>query len=178
MTNGPVELLVVRHGESMGNVAAAVAHGGDAEVIEVGQRDADVPLSPVGREPGAGLGAGLRALLADDRADPVVWSSPYVRAPSRPRDLAVAAAGEQRSPIDERLRDRELGVLDLLTTRGVANRYPERGRAAAVVGQVLPPPARWRVLGGRRPPGPELRARPRAVPDGTRALVVATTRWC
>lgn len=59
------EIVVVRHGESRGNVAAAAAHAAGAEVIEVGQRDADVPLSDVGRRQAEALGAGIRALLAD-----------------------------------------------------------------------------------------------------------------
>lgn len=39
---GAVELVLVRHGESAGNVAAAVAQRTGAEVIDIGLRDADV----------------------------------------------------------------------------------------------------------------------------------------
>ena len=48
--------------------------------------------------------------------------------------------------IDERLRDRELGVLDLLTTRGVAARFPLEAERRRCARQVLPPapPARSR----------------------------------
>ncbi|MCW2817272.1 MAG: phosphoglycerate mutase, partial [Marmoricola sp.] len=46
----PVELLLVRHGESEGNVAAARAHETGAEQIDVPARDADVRLSDLGRE--------------------------------------------------------------------------------------------------------------------------------
>jgi len=165
------ELVLVRHGESMGNVAAAAANEADAEVIEVGQRDADVELSEVGREQARALGAGLRDLLADDRPT-LVWSSPYVRA-HQTAAVSLESAGEDREVlVDERLRDRELGVLDLLTTRGVLARYPlEAGRR------------RWLGKFYHRPPGGEswadvvLRVRSfvndlDAVPDGTRALVV------
>jgi phosphohistidine phosphatase SixA len=86
------ELVLVRHGESMGNVAAAAAHEADAEVIEVGQRDADVELSEVGQDQARALGIGLRSLLADDRPT-LVWSSPYVRA-QQTAALSLAAAGE------------------------------------------------------------------------------------
>lgn len=165
------ELVLVRHGESMGNVAAAVAHEADAEVIEVGQRDADVPLSELGQDQARALGAGLRAVLADDRPT-VVFSSPYVRA-QQTAALALAAAGEERPVVvDERLRDRELGVLDLLTTKGVQNRYPLEAERR-----------RWLGKFYHRPPGGEswadvvLRVRSfvgdlAALPDGTRALVV------
>ena len=44
------ELIVIRHGESLGNAAAAQAYADDAEVIEIDTRDADVELSPTGVE--------------------------------------------------------------------------------------------------------------------------------
>jgi glucosyl-3-phosphoglycerate phosphatase len=46
---GVRELLLVRHGESEGNVAAAEAHSSGAEEIAVPARDADVGLSDLGR---------------------------------------------------------------------------------------------------------------------------------
>ena len=165
------ELVLVRHGESRGNVAAAAAQEADAEVIEVGQRDADVPLSDVGQDQARALGTGLRALLSDERPT-LVWSSPYVRA-RQTAELSLAAAGEERPVwVDERLRDRELGVLDLLTTKGVQNRYPLEAERR-----------RWLGKFYHRPPGGEswadvvLRVRSfvndlETVPDGTRVLVV------
>ena len=44
------ELLLVRHGESVGNVAATAAELAGAEAIALGIRDADVPLSDTGVE--------------------------------------------------------------------------------------------------------------------------------
>lgn len=165
------DLLVVRHGESLGNVAAAAANAADAEVIEVGYRDADVPLSEVGIQQATALGAGIRDVLSDDQLT-LVWSSPYVRA-QQTAEIALTAA-DRPLPIllDERLRDRELGVLDLLTTKGVANRYPLEAQRR-----------RWLGKFYHRPPGGEswadavLRMRSflrdlDSVPDGTRALVV------
>lgn len=165
------ELVLVRHGESMGNVAAARAHEADAEVIEVGQRDADVPLSDVGEQQARALGAGIRTLLADDRPT-LVWSSNYVRA-RQTAELSLAAAGAALPvAVDERLRDRELGVLDLLTTKGVEARYPLEAERRRWLGKFF-----------HRPPGGEswadvvLRVRSFLrdlddAPDGTRALVV------
>ena len=78
------ELVLVRHGESMGNAAAAAAHAAAAEVIEVGQRDADVPLSPRRRR--AGAGPRRRASGACSRTSARRWSGPRpTSAPSRPR---------------------------------------------------------------------------------------------
>src|SRR5689334_15780096 len=76
---GVRELVLVRHGESVGNVAAASAERAGLEVIDLETRDADTPLSPLGAEQAAALGTWLRAQTGDD-APEVVWCSPYVRA--------------------------------------------------------------------------------------------------
>ena len=75
---GVAELVVIRHGESEGNAAAARAYAEDGEVIEVGTRDADVELSDLGREQAEALGRGLAPFLADG-VPTVLWSSTYVR---------------------------------------------------------------------------------------------------
>lgn len=140
---GMTELILVRHGESEGNVAAARADAAGAEVIEIGLRDADVPLSAVGFEQAQALGTGLR-WLAPDHTPTAVWSSPYVRA-QQTAQTALAAAGLQLPyAVDERLRDRELGILDLLTTRGVMARYPYEAERRRWVGKFY-----------HRPPGGE-----------------------
>jgi len=59
------ELILIRHGESMGNAAAAAANAAQAEVIVIDQRDADVPLSPIGLQQAEALGGGLAALFSD-----------------------------------------------------------------------------------------------------------------
>jgi broad specificity phosphatase PhoE len=120
---GATELWLVRHGESMGNVAASEADAAGAEVIPVGMRDADVPLSPTGEEQASALGEFLRDLPADEQPE-AVWSSPYTRA-VQTAEISLREAGLHHPlRIDERLRDRELGILDLLTRRGVQNRFP------------------------------------------------------
>ncbi len=117
------ELVLVRHGESTGNEAAEAANLAGAEVIAIDRRDPDVPLSMVGQEQAGALGLGLAPLLGDGRTV-AVWASPYLRAVQ----TAQLALGSARSSLpiilDERLRDRELGVLDLLTRAGVAARFP------------------------------------------------------
>jgi broad specificity phosphatase PhoE len=121
---GVSELLLVRHGESEGNVAAAAAHEAGAEEIDVPARDPDVRLSDLGRQQAVAVGECLRRLDPGQRPEAVACS-PYVRAHETAR-LAVETAGlELPETVDERLRDRELGVLDRLTGRGVEARYPE-----------------------------------------------------
>jgi broad specificity phosphatase PhoE len=165
------ELILIRHGESMGNAAAAAANAAQAEVIVIDQRDADVPLSPVGLQQAQALGSGLQTVLSDGLPT-TIWSSPYVRA-YQTAEVALATA---RLPlpiaVDERLRDRELGVLDLLTTIGVANQYPVEAERR-----------RWLGKFYHRPPGGEswadvvLRVRSfmrdlNDLPDGARVVIM------
>lgn len=168
----PARLLLVRHGESVGNVAATRAERAQALVVDVATRDADTPLSPRGQEQAHALGVWLGALPADEQPE-VVWCSPYVRTQGTAR-IALDAAG-LATPVhlDERLRDRELGVLDRLTWRGVRDRFPEEAERRRHLGKMY-----------HRPPGGESWAdvalRLRAVlgdllerEHGRRVLVVA-----
>lgn len=120
---GVAQLLLVRHGESTANVAREQAESDGDEIIPVQCRDADVPLSDVGRAQAQALGRWL-ASTPGDVAPTSAWCSPYVRA----RETAVVALQRwgRNTPlrVDERLRDKELGVLDTLTMTGVRNRFP------------------------------------------------------
>jgi len=133
---------LVRHGESTGNVAREVAESGGAELIDLAERDADVPLSDHGRRQAAALGRWFAELPAAERPTQAL-SSPYRRA----HDTAVEAlAGLPSVPlrVDERVRDRELGILDLLTTAGVMARYPDEAARRRRLGKLY-----------HRPPGGE-----------------------
>ncbi|WP_426324115.1 histidine phosphatase family protein [Microbacterium sp. E-13] len=163
------ELWLARHGESIGNVAATRAEVEGLDVIPLDPRDADVPLSDTGRDQAAALGEWLAAHL--DEIDGF-WVSPYVRA----RETLTLALGERGQDaavvVDERLRDRELGILDLLTRRGVAKLHPEEMARRQHLGKFY-----------HRPPGGEswadvalrLRSFLRDVANGPaeRALLVA-----
>src|SRR3546814_7014487 len=52
----PNQLIIVRHGQSAGNVARDAAHEAEEDRILLSIRDADVPLSDLGREQAAALG--------------------------------------------------------------------------------------------------------------------------
>jgi broad specificity phosphatase PhoE len=140
---GTTELWLVRHGESVANVIATAAQQAGEEQIDVDLRDADVPLSPLGEQQAAALGAWL-AGNAHYGVPSTTWSSSYLRA-RQTIGIALEAAGMHVTPrVDERLRDRELGILDRLTAVGVDARFPEEA-------------ARRRHLGKfyYRPPGGE-----------------------
>ncbi|WP_433280919.1 histidine phosphatase family protein [Micromonospora sp. CA-244673] len=115
-------LWIVRHGESTANVAATAAEASGADLIELTHRDADVPLSPTGAEQARATGRWLAGLPEARRPD-VAVVSPYLRA-IQTAELALAGTGVPASR-DERLRDRELGILDGLTGHGVRRRYPD-----------------------------------------------------
>ncbi|WP_426516716.1 histidine phosphatase family protein [Diaminobutyricibacter sp. McL0618] len=134
------KLLLIRHGESTANVAATTAELTGEETIAVSSRDADVPLSPLGERQAVSLAPRLEADFGAAAGPPLVWASPYLRA-IRTAQLAL---GDIPFGIDERLRDRELGIIDALTARGVEARLPDEA-------------ARRRWLGKfyYRPPGGE-----------------------
>lgn len=140
---GVSELVLIRHGESQGNVAAAQAHAAQAHEIDVPARDADVDLSDLGREQAAAAGVAL-CRMADDARPQRVVVSPYLRARETARLACEKAGLELPMRVDERLRDRELGVLDRLTSEGVEARYPEEAARR-----------RWQGKFYHRPPGGE-----------------------
>src|SRR5690349_13290647 len=114
----PSVLWVVRHGQSAGNVARDAAHASGALRIALTHRDVDVPLSDLGREQAAALGKWFarRAVRPD-----VMLASPYVRAQETAK-LFRAAGGcdaDEKICVDERLREKEFGILDGLTTAGI-----------------------------------------------------------
>jgi broad specificity phosphatase PhoE len=125
-------LGLIRHGESTGNVAAQRAETGGAEVIDIAERDADVPLSGTGREQARAVARWMHA-LPPDRRPRLAVVSPYLRT-RQTAELALAGTGID-TVVDERLRDRELGILDLLTARGVRARLPAEAERRAWLGK-------------------------------------------
>jgi broad specificity phosphatase PhoE len=113
---------VVRHGESTANVAARSAEHDRLDLIDVTEREADVPLSDLGRQQAESLRRRLQGMGRDELPDLVV-TSPFLRA----RQTAEIATGDLgvRLRVDERLRDRDLGVLDLHTVQGIHSAFPE-----------------------------------------------------
>lgn len=143
--NWPQNLIIVRHGQSAGNVARDIAHEALADRIALLNRDADVSLSDLGREQARALGRWFADLPADQRPD-VLLSSPYLRALETAEIFRSAGGTPGSEPIcfDERLREKEFGILDGLTTSGVANVFPEQAEFRRLLGKFY-----------HRPPGGE-----------------------
>ena len=144
MTSWPAALTLVRHGESVGNVANERAYSEKAERLDLAVNDPSVELSDLGVRQAEALGKRLGDLPPAEQPTVVVVST-YVRA-QQTADHVLATAGLEHLPRvgDERLRDREQGVLDRLTWYGVRRHYPEEAERRAYLGKF------W-----YRPPGGE-----------------------
>lgn len=133
----PRTLWIVRHGQSAGNVARDAAEAAGLFVIDIAERDIDVPLSDLGHEQAQALGQWFGTLPADRKPE-VVLTSPYVRARQTTQLLMEAAGLEPRKVrvrVDERLREKEFGLLDRLTVHGIRQKYPELSAQRIHVGK-------------------------------------------
>ena len=136
----PSSLWLVRHGESSGNVARDAAETAGHHLIDIATRDMDVPLSDLGTDQAEALHRRLAGLVADE-CPTIAIASPYVRAEQTAR---IALGPDAELLLDERLREREFGILDRLTKSGITDRFPEQAAARAFLGKF------W-----HRPPGGE-----------------------
>ncbi|RYE03746.1 MAG: histidine phosphatase family protein [Sphingomonadales bacterium] len=141
----PSRLWVVRHGQSAGNVAHDAAHEAGAHRIALDIRDVDVPLSPLGERQAGALGRWFGDGRGNGRPD-VILASPYLRARQTAQLFRDAGGADPDEAIcsDERLREKEFGILDGLTTAGVAAVLPEQAEFRRLLGKFY-----------HRPPGGE-----------------------
>jgi len=141
----PAKLWVIRHGQSAGNVARDAATEAELDRIAIAGRDVDVPLSALGEQQASALGHWFSQADESDRPD-ILLSSPYCRSLQTSR-LFRAAGGAARDEVicmDERLREKEFGILDGFTTRGIRNALPEQAEFRRLLGKFY-----------HRPPGGE-----------------------
>ena len=133
----PQVLWIVRHGQSAGNVARELAEAASEPLIDVATRDMDTPLSELGERQALALGRWFGAMAPDAQPN-VVLCSPYVRA-VQTTELLLDAAGIDGGRLahrhDERLREKEFGLLDRLTKLGIRDKYPELAEQRAHVGK-------------------------------------------
>ena len=144
--NWPERLYLVRHGQSQGNVARDAADEAGLHEIGIDVRDVDVPLSDLGIRQTKAAGRWFAALPRDERPE-LILSSPYVRARQTADIICKAdalAGGPARTIVDERLREREFGIFDRLTTIGIRERFPDEAAHRRRLGKFY-----------HRPPGGE-----------------------
>ncbi|HVE94993.1 MAG TPA: histidine phosphatase family protein [Acidimicrobiales bacterium] len=140
METHPRELSVIRHGQSAGNVANDAALASGLHQLDLAERDMDVELSDLGMAQASALSKWFVAGGCPD----IVFSSPYVRAYDTARIGLDGAGFDVPIVRDERLREREFGILDRLTKPGIVARHPEQAAARAFLGKMY-----------HRPPGGE-----------------------
>lgn len=131
----PERLWIVRHGQSSGNVARDAAESGGLKLIDIEARDADTPLSELGKEQSRALAGWFAEQNAEHRPD-VFLTSPFVRA-QETVEVVVAALAPTDPVIqfDERLREKEFGVLDRYTKLGIAEKFADLAAQRARVGK-------------------------------------------
>jgi broad specificity phosphatase PhoE len=134
--NWPKQIWIVRHGESAGNVARDAADLAGLARIDIDERDVDVPLSLLGQQQSDALGAWFGNLPHLEQPD-IILASPYKRAVSTAdtisRQLTVQPAIKVIA--DERLREKEFGILDRLTRRGIEELHPEQAEFRRILGK-------------------------------------------
>jgi probable phosphoglycerate mutase len=129
------ELILVRHGQSLANAAFATANAAGLMEAEVSGQDAAVPLTPIGEEQAAAVGRWLSTRPPGDVPE-VVITSPYLRARETWRIAAATSGLDLPSPTtDDRLVDRLMGDLQLMTTAAVAARFPAEAARRAAAGE-------------------------------------------
>ena len=142
----PDLLYIVRHGESAGNVARDAATAAGHRMIDIDTRDVDVPLSDLGVQQAQALGRWFATLPAE-RTPNVILTSPYVRACDT-ASIVAESAGLSKDKftlvVDERLREKEFGILDRLTKVGIEAYHPDQAEFRRLLGKFY-----------HRPPGGE-----------------------
>jgi broad specificity phosphatase PhoE len=126
------ELVLVRHGESVGNLADAEARRRGAGRLDLDTRDPDTPLSRRGEHQADVLARHVAGFDEQQRPQ-VVLSSPYARAAQTAR--IVADALDLEPALDERLRERDLGVFDGLTGVGIREYHPDEAERRSRLGK-------------------------------------------
>jgi broad specificity phosphatase PhoE len=114
--------------------------------IDIAERDVDVPLSVLGEEQSRALGRWFASMPEEQRPN-VVLTSPYLRA-RRTAELIEEAGGvcadRDAFIVDERLREKEFGILDRLTRAGIELHHAQQAEFRRILGKFY-----------HRPPGGE-----------------------
>jgi broad specificity phosphatase PhoE len=133
----PQVLWIVRHGQSAGNVARDAAEAASLPLIDLSTRDVDTPLSLLGEQQSRTLGQWFARLNASEQPTAIL-TSPYLRARQTAALLFEALEATTDDIVlraDERLREKEFGILDRLTKHGIHAKYPELAEQRRHVGK-------------------------------------------
>ena len=114
--------------------------------IDIDMRDVDVPLSDLGIQQAEALGKWFRSIDQSETPN-IILTSPYLRA-RHTADIIAQSAGLSKDKytlvVDERLREKEFGILDRLTKVGIEAYHPDQAEFRRLLGKFY-----------HRPPGGE-----------------------
>lgn len=114
-------LVIVRHGESERNVRRQAARDQGHLEYGGGIRDMDVALTPQGIRQAVATGKYLGRHFHFDR----VFVSPYERAVQTAQFIIKQFRYDVPMTYEERVREKEFGILDGLTGAGIRKKYPD-----------------------------------------------------
>lgn len=117
-------------------MARDAAFAAGLPTIDIAERDVDVPLSTTGERQSEALGRWFAAMPAGARPN-VILTSPYLRARHTASIIEAVGGVEPGSvrTVDERLREKEFGMLDRLTKVGIEQRFPEQAALRTRLGK-------------------------------------------
>ena len=146
----PACLIVMRHAESEANLRREYVEKLNSDEIQIGlgMRDADVPLTARGRDQARLAGGYLSRQAPFD----LLFVSPYRRTRATADLVLEELGGKPRLVIEERVREKEFGVLEGLTKHGMRVRFPEEVERRAHIGKYY-----YRPPGGESFPDVNLR---------------------
>jgi broad specificity phosphatase PhoE len=130
----PETLWIIRHGESAANVASDAAEASGSLEVPLVTRDMDTPLSPRGTAQATVLG---QRFARAAELPTIILASPYLRTRQTAALFCAELPNGTRPRIlyDERLRERERGVFDGLTRKGVAEFIPQEAAKREFLGK-------------------------------------------
>ncbi len=114
-------LVIVRHGESQRNVGKNLAMAAGELEYGGGVRDMDVTLTALGKKQCEATGNYLAEKFRFDR----IFVSPYMRTVQTAEILMKHFDSSPRLTVEDRIREKEFGILDGLTKAGITKKYPE-----------------------------------------------------
>jgi broad specificity phosphatase PhoE len=130
----PERLWIVRHGQSAGNVARDAAETGKLILIELDTRDADVPLSELGHRQAFALARWFADMPRHHQPEQF-YVSPFERARQTCQAVTDRIPDAGEPCVDERLREKEFGILDRYTRHGIIAKFPELAEQRRLVGK-------------------------------------------
>lgn len=125
----PAQILIARHGQSERNILKDVAKDDPGRLLwcNDGIRDQDTPLTATGWTQVIHTGIKLDGIYngVDAPIIDTVFVSPYLRTRQSTNGFVSQLLYKPKLVIEERIREIEFGMLDGLTTKGLAEKFPE-----------------------------------------------------